>query len=531
MQLHCSGHLLDRHTDSVGYRHLIRRHLARIQADRIATKNKIMLAPEKLRILAFPQRIAGDQLDVNVLLLPTQRTLNNQESFESQLNPGTFVSLPRFINADLSLDAKVIKGLSTYPFSSEPAETIASGAAFPPNLPALYEGLAAQFEFDPSPMATDAGAPAIKADKDGIRKYLPKSYRTAFNFTNPRTEFAKIDDSYHCAIKKAPEPDPTFKNSPNLVTWGRVLAFCLRQPLLAERIGLVHRLTLTLPSDTYFENGGWIYFDLSPIDAEFEINNVNTELKRYAERIPDISDPRQLFAALLYPVVPGPTPPQGQFDILKIETTDYDDVFAKIVHAFQPVSANLLSEAPDGIHVQKDAGIRLGWDDEQLLIWQNRQILSDPTTPAARIDAPLGVFSYRVDVREKTTPESDWASLVALRNKEDLTLGGEVIAPANTLFETGVQVYPVQINADPATFYWLPSYFTQWYGPSLVSPDDRAAQLDESGALADPGKYQDSRISQTNQRVGLYEPILPDLELKYGTQYEFRVRLADLTGG
>src|SRR6185503_13660996 len=350
-------------------------------------------------------------------------------------------------------------------------EPIVTNAAFPANLPALYEGLAAQFKFDPSPIATNAGAPAIKADKDGIRKYLPKSYRTAFNFTNPRTEFAKTDDSYHCAIKKAPELDPTFKKSPDLVTWGRVIAFCLRQPMLAERIGLVHRLTITLPTATYFENGGWIYFNLNPIDAEFDISNPATELKLYAARIPDISGPRQLFAALLYPVLPGPTPPPGNFDILKIETADYDDGFAKIVHAFQPVSANLLSEAPDGIHVQKDAGIRLGWDDEKILIWQNRQILEDPNTPNERIDAPLGVFSYRVDAREKTTPASPWASLVELRNKAELRLAGESIAAAHTNLETGVQVYPSKINADPKTDFWLPSFFTQWYGPSLVLPD------------------------------------------------------------
>ena len=47
------------------------------------------LAPEKLRILTFPQRIEGDQLDVNALLLPTQRLLNVTAPFPSQLNPGT----------------------------------------------------------------------------------------------------------------------------------------------------------------------------------------------------------------------------------------------------------------------------------------------------------------------------------------------------------------------------------------------------------------------------------------------------------
>ncbi|HEX9143469.1 MAG TPA: hypothetical protein VGA09_04300, partial [Candidatus Binatia bacterium] len=92
---------------------------------------------------------------------------------------------------------------------------------------------------------------------------------------------------------------------------------------------------------------------------------------------------------------------------------------------------------------------------------------------------------------------------------------------------------PVKINADEATKYWLPSYFTQWYGPSLALPDGRAAQLDETGALANPGTYHDANIAQhPDQKGGLYEPILPaQVELKYGNEYEFRVRLGDLSGG
>jgi hypothetical protein len=492
---------------------------------------------EKLRILSFPQRIDGDQLDIHVLLMPTQRLLNVQTSFNSQLNPGDTVQLPRFITANLGLEAKVIKGLSGYPFS-DPAVLAGEGATldtfpvavgFPANLPTLYEGLAAQFKIDTSVSGTTKGAGAPWADSDGLRKYLPLSYRRAFNFTNPRTEFAKTDDSYRCAIQRAPKPNPAFKQSPEEITWGHVIAFCMRQPLLLERIGLLHKLTLPLPAADYFQNGGWIYFNLTSDLNEFGITV--TELKLYAARIPPIEDKRQIFAALLFPVVPGPAQPNGDFDTLKIEVADYDDGFAKIVHTTQPVSANLLSEEPDGIHVQKDVGVRLGWDDEQLLIWQNRQVLADPATPGKRTDAPLGVFSYRVDV--KKTDGQQWNSLVLIRNKAELTLAGEHISDAGQRIETGVQVYPTKINADINTFYWLPSYFTQWYGPSLVLPDMRAAQLDESGALADPGSYHDAKITaKPDQTGGLYEPLLPEnCELKYGTQYDFRVRLADLTGG
>ena len=498
-----------------------------------------MLAPQKLRILAFPQRIAGDQLEVNVLLLPTQRLLNFEQAFPSQLNPGNNVDLPDFIDATLRLEAKVIRGLSTYPFSDPTVlsnegvtvQPLPTSAAFPGNLPTLYEGLRSQFQFDNSPIAKNEGAGTTWSPNRGIHKYLPRSYRSAFNFTNPRTEFAKTDDSYRCAVEDAPKPDPTFETRGPKITWGRVIAFCLRQPLLAEAIGLLHRLTLTLPSDDYFADGGWIYFDLLPPLTDFHINNPG-ELSRYAARIPRIDGPRQIFAALLFPVIPGPGVPAGEFDLLKIEAADYDDGFAKIVHANQPVSANLLAEEPDGIHVQKDAGIRLGWDDEQILIWQNRQVLADVVS-GDRIDAPLGVFTYRVDVREKREPEADWTSLVLVRNKAELLLAGEAIAPAQRPIETGVQVFPTKLNAAASTFYWLPSFFTQWYGTSLVLPDTRAAELDKSGALTKPGEYFDSNITKKPEQVSnLYEPILPpDPELKYGKQYEFRVRFGDLTGG
>jgi len=495
---------------------------------------------EKLRILTFPQRISGNQLELNVLLLPTQGLLNLQTQFPSQLNGGGSVFLPTFISANLELAVTTLRGLSSYPFSDPDvlesegvtADTKTTTLAFPANLPLIYEGLATQFKLtNTNPRGTtNTGAEVPWDDSKGIRKYLPVTYRTAFNFTTPRTEFAKTDDSYHCAFKNTTFI-PTFQQSADEISWGRVIAFCLRQPLLAKRIGLLHQWTLTLPDADYFADGGWVYVHLTSPLNQFGITK--SELRQYAARIPDIDGPRQLFAALLFPVVPGPATPNGEFDFLKIEAADYDDGFAKIVHAFQPVSANILSEEPDGIHVQKDAGIRLGWDDEQLLIWQNRQVLADPTTPGKRIDAPLGVFSCRVDVREKAEPANAWASLVRIQNKVELTLAGESIAPALTQMESGVQVYPSKINADSASLFWLPSYFTQWYGPSLVLPDERASALDHSGALADPGSYSDSKIdAKPDQKGGLYEPLLPENpELKYGKQYEFRVRLADMTGG
>src|SRR6516164_5999786 len=84
------------------------------------------LSPEKLRILTFPQRIDGDQLSVNVLLLPTQRLLNVTAAFPSSLNPGTSVQLPAFIAAAPRLELVAVKGLSSYPFS-DPSVLAAEG--------------------------------------------------------------------------------------------------------------------------------------------------------------------------------------------------------------------------------------------------------------------------------------------------------------------------------------------------------------------------------------------------------------------
>ncbi|MEO7767044.1 MAG: hypothetical protein ABIS01_06440, partial [Ferruginibacter sp.] len=502
------------------------------------------MAPEKLRILTFPQRIEGNELEVNVLVLPTTASLNITVPFPSMDNPANTIQLPQFINARPDLGVNLIAGLANYPFTSVATDKPSFNINFPANLPNKYEGLAGQFEIEPF----SAGAGTPKDNAEGIKKYLPESYRNSFNFTNPRTRYAKTDDSYQCAMKKPAKVNKLFQNSGNKISWGRVIAFCLRQQDLAESIGILYRLNINLPTPNYFENGGWIYFNLQSIAPEYSIGTtpaeIAKELKIYAARIPAI-DPatpkRQLFGAILFPVVPNPSDLKGQFDQLKIEAADYDDGYAKIVHAMQPVSANILAEHPDEIHVQKESGIRLGWDDEQILIWQNRQWLADPSTPGQRVDAPLGVFSYRVDVRETrqpVNPAEPWSSLTRVQNNSGLMLGGEVISDFGKILETGVQVFPTQINENFPDF-WLPAYFTQWYGQSLVLPDSKAAQLDGTGALANPGGYsninkngQDNITAKPNQKGGLYDALLPDnFELKYGHEYEFRVRLADLTGG
>src|SRR5437660_250022 len=124
------------------------------------------LSPEKLRILTFPQRIEGDQLSVNLLLMPMQRLLNATAPFPSQLNPGTSVPLPNFIAVTPKVELRAVKGLSSYPFS-DPAVLTAEGVTaqavpatlvLPAALPAIYEAMAAQFKLDTSVASTSRGA-------------------------------------------------------------------------------------------------------------------------------------------------------------------------------------------------------------------------------------------------------------------------------------------------------------------------------------------------------------------------------------
>ena len=122
----------------------------------------------------------------------------------------------------------------------------------------------------------------------------------------------------------------------------------------------------------------------------------------------------------------------------------------------------------------------MGWDDEQLAAWHARQLDADPAT-GNRPDAPLGVFQYRIDVREKSNDPMNpnaWVSLCRVRYDKQTQLGAVVIGNKDDELEMGVEVYPSQLDAaDPKASFWLPSYFSQWIGSSLVLQDEDAIAI------------------------------------------------------
>jgi len=496
----------------------------------------------RFTLLPFPQFYDGvDTIDVRIVVLP-----RNQNPLKPAIAPVTPGVVP-FAEAQLAFQAGIFSGFSNFPYDQLAHDTrpMTIGGA-PANATALFQTLAKKFDITNVDRDNNKIENGVKAndprDEDvSVKKYLPVTYRQAFNFTSPRTRNAVTDDSYRCAVRAAKVTD--VKRSPDEISWGKVFAYALRQPLLAENLGMIYSATVKITA-SQFPNGGWLYVDLAP-GSDYQVKQQSNPnfIKRYAARIPPLKpgQERRLFAPLLFPVLfkekPADPDPllEGSWDALFVEAAEYDDGFAKIVHAQQPPSRDLLAETGDGAHPTKDIGVRLGWDDEQILIWYMRQMIKDDTS-GKRLDAPLGVFGYAIDVREQG-PGNDWISLNAVRSLAPLSLSDNGNATVLGRFEDDLpyQVYPSQLDGDEKKSFWLPMYFANWNGLSMVLPDDDAAEIYRHKQPLKEQPVEKTGIKKEpikNEANTVYEP--KDLDpnfLRYGHQYEFRVRLRDLSGG
>jgi hypothetical protein len=445
----------------------------------------------KLSLLTFPQRWDGASIRLRILVMPQGDPLL---PLLTGVPPAP--DSPAFADAKLKFVAELIPSLDALPTPANTTAHIPLTTTPPAQARPLFQQLAAQFNIVlPNPLLTP------RRIGYRTRKFLPESYRTAFNFDRPRTQFALNDDTYRCMLQNprvtTPRPPP-----PSTVTWGRVIGFALRQPLLAAALGLLYETTFALPSASFFSDGGWLYLGLDPSsDFSPQLAVKPSLMQPYAARIPALTAPRPLFAAVLFPVLT--TPPTGSYDDVFVEAEDYDDGFAKIVHGAQPERAALLDTSPDGLRPVADIGVRIGWDDEQVAIWFNRQI------DARQVDAPFGAAGYRIDVR--THGGGAWHSLCHVRG----TPSFGAIALGTFDGEFGVETRPVR--HDPAQFgeWWLPSYFAQWRGRSVVIPDPISGELN---GIPNPSAGQP------------YAPVGDtDVPLLYGQSYDVRVRLMDLS--
>jgi hypothetical protein len=126
-----------------------------------------------------------------------------------------------------------------------------------------------------------------------------------------------------------------------------------------------------------------------------------------------------------------------------------------------------------------------------------------------------------VDIKKTSAGDNEWESLTAAKSNGSLDLEGINIGEYDG--ELPYQVYPTKIYevGFKSDNYWLPMYFANWNNTSIVLPDKTAAKIYQSEAE----KNTPVKVSDT------YLPIETKTKLEYGNEYNFRVRLSDISGG
>ena len=465
-----------------------------------------MATSTKLTLVPYLQRWdhATRTLSIRVLIAPTGNPLEPLVTSPA--------GVPAFADANFAFSVNISDTVSALPQRTlvdqmavlpDPDGGIATVSS--PDARAIFTAIKEALDIPDSP-AADTFSPQGRDMTKQVRKYLPQSYRHSFPFVRPRTSLAVIDDTYHCLMKCPPEPQPP--QPPMVIGWGEALAFAMRQPRLAEALGLIVSLDVPLDAAPRLEHGGWLWVELAAASDFFAQTSTVGFLRSFATRVPElpVADERPVFTPVLFPVSDDATAASalGNFDKVFVEALRFDDGFAKIVHARQPLSADVLDEDGNGAPIGRDEGIQLAWDDEDILEGQNRA-LGAPPDGEDPVLAPRGVFGYRVDVR----PEggATWTSL------------SKVNAPLNVGVDLGVALeerWSEVVPSEHSNQIWLPAWFVNWRGHSLV-----VATNDEQRLMNVPPGRPESIV-----------PIDADnVDLRYGRRYEFQVRLADTTGG
>ncbi len=354
------------------------------------------LADLKLSIFAFPWKWENGSIHLRALLVPTG----------SPLLP-LAAGVPKFAGTEWKLRAVVLSGLNGFwsanPTNSAVLPPVAKGLTPPPGAQVLFEALRDGLLIsDAPPSAAEQAARLTNLGSTRIKKQLPISYTSAFAFERSRTDDAGVGDEFGCALRDVVGGLKEDQRPSDKLSWGRVIAYALRQPELAWALGLLHReIQVPVGDGVQLKDGGWLYLELDPT-APGQIVAPPNAIRSYAARLPALDQARRgLFAAVLFPVGQAS---QAGYDEPLAEAAIYDDGFAKIMHSFQPDTADAASSGHNTLRPATDCGIDLGWDDEQIVIWHNRQLESarvrlGGAAMKPSVEAPLGVAGYRIDVQ------------------------------------------------------------------------------------------------------------------------------------
>ena len=437
----------------------------------------------RLVLLPFLQSWDGSNLVLRVVVIPKVPPL---ESLTSS-------SGPSFAVANFSFDAHFLG-----PENLPSAGGVIAGP-FPSAAPLTAQPIFKTFEatlpinLKPSPAQRPVGSQ--------VNKYLPLSYRSAIGYTPGGSSLVKTGSEYRCARTQNLPAQLTDKppkiDSPTTISWGMIVAQLLKNLVLAAAVGLVREITIPITDTVLVRDGDFVYFTLSSTSDAASLLLNPVDLKVYATKFPTLKpgEKKSLYSACLFSLAEVTTVDYSQ---IIAEVEDYNDGFAKAVHCAQQTSLDPLEEARNDstipIRPLKESGIRLGWDDEQVTVWLNRQW--DPTQPA--YDSPLGTSGYRVDAR--LAGSMDWHSLT--------TASGDVIIGSTDLgvqpTEPSVSVYPAQLDAKLEGVYWLPVYYESWTGPAMGSRDD----------------FQ-GRMHIVSPTTNMFKRVDPEVALRYGQKYDF----------
>lgn len=466
-----------------------------------------MADPLRLVLLTFPQHWDGKgTLTLNVVLIPAVDPL-----------PGPLIgaSSPSFANGTPSFTVFIDTGLAILPASTGAnvivlSPTIVSPAASPAATFALLQTAVT------ASGATLSTPPPLAITR--IRKALPPSW-FAVGGAPPDGNVTTTDDDFGCAVRGAPAT-PLPPTPLKTLTWGQVISYALRQPLLALKLGLVYQMSVTLPaSDAQaFVGGAYVFVALAATDPWAVAATSNPgSIRTHAGRIPPLTgNTRELFASIQFAIDgESGTPSDTSFEIADI----YSDGFAKLVHSAQPT--NSAAAVGDGqLAPGSDLGIEIGWDDQQVAQWQNDQLALLAARTGGTLDSatqtPLGVQGYRVDVADITPATAGGPFKAAVFQS---LCNVTTTLPSSLGTYTGdlpIEPVPTQPNSGAGTDAWLPRYFATWRGGSLCEPDPVPNALTNPKAPA---------VTPLRTAVGL------TTLLSYGHTYSFRVRLADLSNG
>ncbi len=471
----------------------------------------------RLALLTFARGWDGATLSGSVLLLPSG------DPTAPLFGGGS----AKFAGTSLALQAVVAAGTDTL------ATTTLTGAALTaPDLSqaaALFAALGTKFDVVDQ---TVPGAPPPTVAQ--VMKPLPPTYTGLLPPGAVLSPYAATPEDFRCALRDRQPTLPLPPPPPRTVSWGQVISYALRNPALARALGLIWDFIVpaeALPAGG-LPDGGWLFVSPQAADGGTGLTAAwqatPDAVKCYASYIPPLAAARPLFSAVLFPVAnpaaPPVTPDQGALDRAFQEAEAFADGFARLVHVRQPDSVDTATGAEGtGVAPGSEAGIQIGWDDEQVAEWHNRQIaLSLGAGPTPPLESPIGVLGYRVDVRVPVTGEpagsnAGWTSLMTAAATVPPAYAGKLPGFAG---ELAVEPTPSALNG--AAQFWLPLYFAQWRGTQLGVRDDLPRLL--AGGVA-AGK---STPPVKSAFAAVDVPGAP--RLIYGTTYQFRVRLADLTG-